>query len=248
MNLRELAESRIVIDPDVCSGKARIRGTRVTVADILLSQAEGLTEQEILRTHRGLRTEDLRAALAYSYCVADGVKLKLGSGAGTETTHQDNTINHSDMTAKVFNEQLEMQAAIQAELTKNKITQVQEEKARTAAPKQLAPDKRDYEFEISLSPLELVHVFNTNDKNDQALDLKHDAYVFELRSDGKDWTTYSNVEGMEMDSQLKRRVKLSYEHNGELKEGIFDGYLTADRHHKVFIQRHPEGKAGGRAL
>lgn len=248
MNLRELAESRIVIDPDVCSGKARIRGTRVTVADILLSQAEGLSEQEILRTHRALRLEDLRAALAYSYCVADGVKLKLGSGAGTETTHQDNSISHSDMTAKVFNEQLEMQAAIQAELTKNKITEVQEEKAKSAAPKQAAPDKRDYEFEINLSPLESLRVFNSKDKSEQALDLKHDAYVFELRDDDKDWLTYSDVAGMEMDSQLKRKIKLSYQHNGELKEAIFDGYLTKDRHHKVFIQRHPDSRAGGRAL
>ncbi len=248
MNLRQLAESRIVLDPDVCEGKARIRGTKVTVADILLSKAEGLTEQEILRTHRGVRAEDVKAALAYSYCVADGIKLKLGSGAGSEFTHLDNSISSTDKTHKAFTEQLEMQAALQAELTKTKVAEIQEEKARKAAPKQLAPDHHDFEFEISLTPLESIHVFNSSDKYEQPLDLKSDVYVFESRSDAKDWLTYSNVESSELDSKLRRRVKLSYEVNGELREGVFDGYLTKDRLHKIFIQRHEDGKTAGRVL
>ncbi len=246
MNLRALAESRIVIDPDVCGGKPRIRGTRVTVADVLLTLAEGLTEADVLRAHRGLRSEDVRAVLAYSYCVADGVKLKLGSGAGTETTEIETSYRAPD--SRHFTQVLEAQAAIQAELTKTKISEIKEEKLKTAAPKISAPDKRDYEFEISLSASESTYIFRGSENYDQPLDMKYDAYVFELRSDGLSWLTYSNKDGLELDSSLKRTVKLSYEDNGVVKEAIFDGYLTSDRHHKVFIQRHPDGKVGGRGL
>ncbi len=248
VNLRALAESRIVIDPDVCSGKARIRGTRVTVADVLLTLAEGLTESDVLRAHRGLRAEDIRAALAYSYCMADGIKLKLGSGAGSEIVEVEAGHRVSDPTSHHFTQVLEAQAAIQAELTKNKITEIKEEKARHAAPKALAPDKREFEFEISLSPDESTYIFRASDHYDQPLDMKYDVYVFELRADGLSWLTYSNKEGLELDSGLKRTVKLSYEDGGSTKEAIFDGYLTSDRHHKVFIQRHADGRVGGRGL
>ncbi len=250
MNLRELAESRIVIDPDVLAGKPRIRGTRVTVADILLSLAEGLSEQEILRTHRGLRAEDLKAAMAYSYCVSDGIKLKIGSGTGTETKHIDVARRDPDLEAQNFTKALESQAAIQEEITKTKIAQIKEEKSKKKAnaTKPTAPEKREAEFDITISENETLRIFHATELYEQALDLNYDVYVFEQRSDGLSWLTYSNKEGIEIDQGIKRLIKVNYRDGSTLKQGVFDGYLTNDRHHKIFIQRLADGKSGGRGL
>ena len=57
---------RISIDPNVCFGKACIRGTRIWVSLILENLAEGLTEAELLEAYPQLRPEDIRAAMAYA--------------------------------------------------------------------------------------------------------------------------------------------------------------------------------------
>lgn len=57
---------RIVIDPEVRFGKPRIRGTRITVGDILAYLAAGMTEAEILADFPQLESEDIRACLAYA--------------------------------------------------------------------------------------------------------------------------------------------------------------------------------------
>jgi uncharacterized protein (DUF433 family) len=57
---------RISIDPEIRSGKATIRGTRITVADILDYLAAGMPEAEILRDFPGLAEDDIRAALAFA--------------------------------------------------------------------------------------------------------------------------------------------------------------------------------------
>ena len=59
-------QTRIVINPLVMVGKPVIRGTRITVELIVRMFAQGITEQEILREYPRLKTEDLRAALAYA--------------------------------------------------------------------------------------------------------------------------------------------------------------------------------------
>jgi len=59
-------ENRIVIDPAVRSGKPCIRGTRVTVYDILEYLAGGMTEDGILRDFPSLSREDIRAALEFA--------------------------------------------------------------------------------------------------------------------------------------------------------------------------------------
>lgn len=58
--------SRITCDPAVMVGKPVIRGTRIPVAMILEMLAQGISEAEILQDYPKLRTEDLRAALAYA--------------------------------------------------------------------------------------------------------------------------------------------------------------------------------------
>jgi uncharacterized protein (DUF433 family) len=57
---------RITIDPNVCFGKPCIRGTRIWVALIIDNLADGVGEEEILAAYPQLKTEDIRAALAYA--------------------------------------------------------------------------------------------------------------------------------------------------------------------------------------
>jgi uncharacterized protein (DUF433 family) len=57
---------RVVVKSDVCGGEPCIQGTRIHVAVILDSLAEGLTPKEITRHFPPLSEEDVRAAVAYA--------------------------------------------------------------------------------------------------------------------------------------------------------------------------------------
>ena len=57
---------RIVLDPTIRSGKPVIRGTRITVSDILEYLASGMSIEEILADFPDLNEEDIRAALAFA--------------------------------------------------------------------------------------------------------------------------------------------------------------------------------------
>jgi uncharacterized protein (DUF433 family) len=56
---------RISIDPNVCFGKACIRGTRIWVSLVLDFLAAGTSVEQILADYPQLVAEDIRAALAY---------------------------------------------------------------------------------------------------------------------------------------------------------------------------------------
>ena len=56
----------ITIDPGKRSGKACIRGLRITVYDVLDYLASGMTQQEILADFPDLTEEDIRACLAFA--------------------------------------------------------------------------------------------------------------------------------------------------------------------------------------
>lgn len=56
----------IAIDPDVRGGKPCIKGTRITVYDILEYMAGGMSEAEILSDFPCLKPEHLRAVLAFA--------------------------------------------------------------------------------------------------------------------------------------------------------------------------------------
>ena len=62
MNLLE----RIVADPNIRFGKPCIRGTRISVGDVLGYLAGGMSEDEILRDFPQVAREDIRACLAYA--------------------------------------------------------------------------------------------------------------------------------------------------------------------------------------
>jgi uncharacterized protein (DUF433 family) len=57
---------RITLNPEIRSGKPAIRGTRITVADILEYLAGGMSHEEILEDFPSLEEEDIRAALAFA--------------------------------------------------------------------------------------------------------------------------------------------------------------------------------------
>ena len=58
--------SRIWIDPKRCFGKPCIRGTRMTVTDVLEYLAGGMSQEELLAEFPDLTVEDIRACLAFA--------------------------------------------------------------------------------------------------------------------------------------------------------------------------------------
>ena len=59
-------QDRISINPNMCHGKACIRGTRIMVLIILDNLAAGVSDEEILRSYSSLTPEDIDAALGYA--------------------------------------------------------------------------------------------------------------------------------------------------------------------------------------
>lgn len=59
-------QNLITVTPGVRSGKPCIIGTRITVYDILEYLAGGMTETEILADCPSLKSEHIRAALAFA--------------------------------------------------------------------------------------------------------------------------------------------------------------------------------------
>lgn len=57
---------RIVIDPQILSGKPIIKGTRIPVELVLKLLAQGTTYKEILEDYPDLKLEDILAAIAYA--------------------------------------------------------------------------------------------------------------------------------------------------------------------------------------
>ena len=66
MNWRE----RISIDPNVCHGKACIKGTRVMVSVLLDNPAEGKSYESIMSGYH-VAQEDIQPAIAYAADLAD---------------------------------------------------------------------------------------------------------------------------------------------------------------------------------
>ena len=59
-------QERIVIAPDLHHGEPCIKGTRIPVAMIVGSLADGMEQVEVLNAYPQLTVEDIRAALDYA--------------------------------------------------------------------------------------------------------------------------------------------------------------------------------------
>src|SRR5881296_2661504 len=59
-------QGRIGIDPEIRFGMPCVRGTRITVGDVLSYLASGMREDEILADFPQLTRDDIRACLAFA--------------------------------------------------------------------------------------------------------------------------------------------------------------------------------------
>jgi uncharacterized protein (DUF433 family) len=66
---------RIVIHPDICHGKPRIKGTRIFVSIILDWLAEGASFEEVIDAYPSLTAEDIKAVLNYSRKLIEDQKI-----------------------------------------------------------------------------------------------------------------------------------------------------------------------------
>ena len=64
--MRRQWQDRIAIDPDIHHGDPCIKGTRIPVATVVGSLADGMTFVEIRDAYPQLTDEDIYAALAYA--------------------------------------------------------------------------------------------------------------------------------------------------------------------------------------
>ena len=62
----------IEINSEKRFGKPCIKGTRITVTDILEMMAEGMSQNEILENHPNLSAEHIKAALLYAASTVKG--------------------------------------------------------------------------------------------------------------------------------------------------------------------------------
>ena len=56
---------RIDIDPSVCEGKARVRGTRMTVEFVLKLMGSGYTAADVVREYPLLELDDVYECVAF---------------------------------------------------------------------------------------------------------------------------------------------------------------------------------------
>jgi uncharacterized protein (DUF433 family) len=68
-------QERIVLDPQVLSGKPVVRGSRLAVEFLVGLMAQGWTEAEVLRNYPGLTREDLLACFAYARELLDAERV-----------------------------------------------------------------------------------------------------------------------------------------------------------------------------
>ncbi len=70
MNTEEELLERIVVNPKIMGGKPIVRGTRITVEQVLKMLAQGLSVDEILKDYPHLSKDDVAAVLFYAAKVA----------------------------------------------------------------------------------------------------------------------------------------------------------------------------------
>jgi uncharacterized protein (DUF433 family) len=57
---------RIVINPETRFGRPCVKGTRISVYDVLSWLASGMTNTQIIKDYPELKTEDIKACLAFA--------------------------------------------------------------------------------------------------------------------------------------------------------------------------------------
>ena len=65
MNNEEELLERIVVNPKIMGGKPIVKGTRITVKQVLKLLAQGLSTEEIVKDYPHLTKDDVSAVLLY---------------------------------------------------------------------------------------------------------------------------------------------------------------------------------------
>jgi uncharacterized protein (DUF433 family) len=68
---------RIVVNPDICSGKPTIRGTRIMVSNILGMFSGDYSINRILKSYPELSRLDVISAVEYASRVVDGEEVDI---------------------------------------------------------------------------------------------------------------------------------------------------------------------------
>jgi len=69
---------RIYVDADVMLGKPTIKGTRITVEQVLRKMSEGASVSDLLAAYPHLERDDVLAALSYGVDVISREELVVG--------------------------------------------------------------------------------------------------------------------------------------------------------------------------
>ncbi len=64
--IKLITEGKIEIDPEICHGQPRIKGTRIMVSLILEWLEAGKSFEEIIEAYPDLSNEDISAAIRYA--------------------------------------------------------------------------------------------------------------------------------------------------------------------------------------
>ena len=72
----DLVSSRVTVKPDVRSAQPIIRGTRITVWDILGWLGTGASEEQILEDYPDLTHEDVLATLQFAHSLKDKLHVE----------------------------------------------------------------------------------------------------------------------------------------------------------------------------
>ncbi len=73
-------QARIILNPDILTGKPIIKGTRLAVEFIIDLLAQGWNTDEILRNYPGIALEDIQACLSYASATLKAEKVYAISG------------------------------------------------------------------------------------------------------------------------------------------------------------------------
>ena len=76
-----MGRGRIAVDHRIMGGVPCVAGTRIPVATVVGSVANGLTTDEVLAEYPQLTREDVQACLAYAACAVDVRELPVQADA-----------------------------------------------------------------------------------------------------------------------------------------------------------------------
>jgi uncharacterized protein (DUF433 family) len=82
MNYEVVLLERIVVNSKIMGGKPIVKGTRISVEQVLKMLAKGLTIKEILKDYPHLSKDDVAAVLLYAAKVTGEEEIKSVSNCG----------------------------------------------------------------------------------------------------------------------------------------------------------------------